>query len=73
MLKTMISRSHNGGFTKLSRSTSMKKYWSECNNCDIYHNGKKVHKRQCYDCGEGRTMDGKRLFSEIYGIEALYD
>ena len=51
----------------------MKKYWSECNNCDIYHNGKKVHKRQCYDCGEGRTMDGKRLFSEIYGIEALYD
>ena len=50
----------------------MKKYWSECQNCHIYHNGKKVHKRHCFDCGEG-TIDGKPLFSEIYGIEALYD
>ena len=53
----------------------MKKYWSECQNCHIYNNGNKVHKRHCYDCGEC-SIEGKErkpLFSEIYGLEALYD
>ena len=59
-----------------SRSERMKKYWKECQECH-YSDGKKVHKRICYDCGECRTRDGtkegRRCYSEIYenyGVKA---
>jgi hypothetical protein len=46
-------------------SKRMKEYWKEAQSCSYYKNGKKVHKRVCYDCRECLS-DGKPLYSEIY-------
>jgi hypothetical protein len=48
------------------KSERMKQYWSECEPCIVYRNGKKVHKRVCHDCGECLNSEGKPLFSELY-------